>query len=91
VVSIDEKSQIQALDRTAPVLPLRPGLAARRTHDYLRHGTTTTARTSIPKSARGWLSRATSGNSSTPITTAATHFLDQRRRRTAQQNQTSTN
>jgi transposase len=41
VVSIDEKSQIQALDRTAPMLPLRPGLAARRTHDYQRHGTTT--------------------------------------------------
>jgi hypothetical protein len=35
------KSQIQALDRTAPMLPLRPGLAARRTHDYKRHGTTT--------------------------------------------------
>jgi len=41
VVSVDEKSQIQALDRTAPPLPLRPGLAARRTHDYKRHGTTT--------------------------------------------------
>ena len=41
VVSVDEKSQVQALDRTAPMLPLRPGLAARRTHDYRRHGTTT--------------------------------------------------
>ena len=41
VVSVDEKSQIQALDRTAPMLPLRPGLAERRTHDYKRHGTTT--------------------------------------------------
>jgi hypothetical protein len=41
VVSVDEKSQIQALDWTAPLLPLRPGLAARRTHDYARHGTTT--------------------------------------------------
>jgi transposase len=41
VVSVDEKSQIQALDRTAPMLPLMPGLAARRTHDYKRHGTTT--------------------------------------------------
>ena len=41
VVSVDEKSQIQALDRTQPGLPLRPGLAARRTHDYKRHGTTT--------------------------------------------------
>ena len=41
VVSVDEKSQIQALDRTAPMLPLRPGLAARQTHDYKRNGTTT--------------------------------------------------
>ncbi|MFQ5512786.1 MAG: IS630 family transposase [Candidatus Krumholzibacteriia bacterium] len=41
VFAVDEKSQIQALDRTAPLLPLRPGLAARQTHDYKRHGTTT--------------------------------------------------
>jgi transposase len=41
VVCIDEKSQIQALDRTAPILPLRPGLPERQTHDYVRHGTTT--------------------------------------------------
>lgn len=41
VLSVDEKSQIQALDRTAPLLPLRPGLPARQTHDYKRHGTTT--------------------------------------------------
>ncbi len=40
VVCVDEKSQIQALDRTAPILPLRPGLPARATHDYVRHGTT---------------------------------------------------
>jgi transposase len=40
-VSVDEKSRVQALDRTAPMLPMRPGLAARRTHDYVRHGTTT--------------------------------------------------
>jgi transposase len=37
---VDEKPQIQALDRTAPILPLRPGLAERRTHDYVRHGVT---------------------------------------------------
>ena len=36
----DEKSQIQALDRTQPLLPMRPGQAERRTHDYKRHGTT---------------------------------------------------
>jgi len=40
VLCVDEKSQIQALDRTQPLLPLRPGQAERRTHDYLRHGTT---------------------------------------------------
>ena len=40
VLSVDEKSQIQALDRTQPVLPLRPGIPARQTHDYVRHGTT---------------------------------------------------
>lgn len=41
VLCVDEKSQIQALDRTAPLLPLRPGQAERGTHDYRRHGTTT--------------------------------------------------
>jgi transposase len=41
VLSVDEQSQIQALDRTAPLLPLRPGIPARQTHDYKRHGTTT--------------------------------------------------
>jgi transposase len=41
VVCIDEKSQVQALDRTAPILPLRPGIPAKATHDYVRHGTTT--------------------------------------------------
>jgi len=41
VLSVDEKSQIQALDRTAPILPIRPGLPEKATHDYVRHGTTT--------------------------------------------------
>ena len=40
VLCVDEKSQIQALDRTAPLLPMRPGQIERRTHDYQRHGTT---------------------------------------------------
>ena len=40
VLCVDEKSQIQALDRSQPVLPMRPGQAERRTHDYTRHGTT---------------------------------------------------
>src|SRR6476660_2920639 len=41
VLCIDEKSQIQALDRTSPILPMQPGLAERRSHDYVRHGSTT--------------------------------------------------
>src|SRR6187397_3492712 len=39
VLCVDEKSQIQALDRTAPILPMLPGVPARATHDYKRHGT----------------------------------------------------
>jgi len=41
VLCVDEKSQIQALERTQPLLPIRPGIPARQTHDYMRHGTTT--------------------------------------------------
>ena len=41
VLCVDEKSQVQALDRTAPILPLRPGIPEKQTHDYIRHGTTT--------------------------------------------------
>jgi transposase len=40
VLCVDEKCQVQALDRTQPILPLRPGLPEQRTHDYERHGTT---------------------------------------------------
>ncbi len=40
VLCVDEKAQIQALDRTQPLLPMRPGQGERRTHDYARHGTT---------------------------------------------------
>jgi transposase len=40
VLAVDEKSQMQALDRTAPVLPMMPAVAGRQTHDYVRHGTT---------------------------------------------------
>jgi transposase len=40
VLAVDEKSQMQALDRTAPMLPMMPGVPSRRTHDYVRHGTT---------------------------------------------------
>jgi transposase len=41
VLCVDEKTQIQALDRSAPVLPMMPGMPERRTHDYVRHGITT--------------------------------------------------
>ncbi len=41
VLCVDEKSQIQALDRTQPLLPMKPGQVARHTHDYQRHGVTT--------------------------------------------------
>jgi transposase len=41
VLCVDEKSQIQALDRSQPVLPMRPGQPERRSHDYIRYGTTT--------------------------------------------------
>jgi hypothetical protein len=41
VFCVDEKPQIQALDRTQPLLPMQPGQVERRTHDYTRHGTTT--------------------------------------------------
>lgn len=40
VLCVDEKSQVQALERTQPLLPMRPGQAERKTHDYVRHGTT---------------------------------------------------
>ena len=40
VVCVDEKSQVQALERSQPILPMRPGIPERQTHDYARHGTT---------------------------------------------------
>mgnify|MGYP001563242827 CR=1 FL=1 len=41
VLCVDDKSQIQTLDRTQPIFPMRPGIPSRQTHDYVRHGTTT--------------------------------------------------
>ncbi len=40
VLCVDEKTQVQALDRTAPMLPMMPNVPTRQTHDYIRHGTT---------------------------------------------------
>jgi transposase len=56
VLCVDEKSQIQALDRSAPVLPLMPGVPERRTHDYVRNGTTNlyAAAGTSPAPFRGW-------------------------------------
>ena len=53
VLCIDEKSQIQALDRTQKMLPMQPGTAERRTHDYVRHGTTTLVRRAGDRHRRG--------------------------------------
>ena len=41
MLCVDEESQIQASDRTQPILPMQPGLIERRSHDYVRHGTST--------------------------------------------------
>ena len=41
VLCVDEKSQVQALQRSQPAFPMMPGMPERRTHDYVRHGTTT--------------------------------------------------
>jgi transposase len=64
VLCVDEKAQIQALDRSQPLLPMRPGQVERRTHDYVRHGTTSLfaafrdsirGRRHSPHSRRAWL------------------------------------
>jgi hypothetical protein len=53
VFCVDEKSQIQALDRTQPLLPSRPGQLERGTHDYKRHGTTSLFAALELKTSRG--------------------------------------
>src|SRR5206468_3315239 len=53
VLSLDEKSRIQALDRTQPGLPMKPGKCEIMTHDYKRNGTTTLATGRPPRPARG--------------------------------------
>lgn len=53
VVSIDEKSQIQAVDRTFPMLPMRPGIGAQQTHDDKHNGTTTLFAALQPATGRG--------------------------------------
>jgi hypothetical protein len=65
VLCVDEKTQIQALDRTAPRLPMLPATPARMTHDYVRNGTTSLFATTPPARPP----RSTSGSSSTPAST----------------------
>src|SRR5207245_7942943 len=65
VFCVDEKSQIQALDRTQPLLPLRPGQAERRTHDYERHGTTSLFAALNLKTSRVSTTRPPTGPGST--------------------------
>ena len=52
VLCVDEKPQTQALERKAPVLPLRPGVPEKRSHDYIRHGTTALFAARRPRPAR---------------------------------------
>ena len=52
VLSVDEKTQVQALDRTQPLLPIAFDATEKRTHDYVRHGTTTSPRSVLPGSTR---------------------------------------
>jgi len=54
VLSCDEKSQVQALDRTQPGLPLKKGRAQTMTHDYKRHGTTTLSANSQSAHLQEW-------------------------------------
>lgn len=66
VLSVDEKSQIQALDRTAPLWPLRLGVPARQSHDYKRHGTTTllaTPRLLVERNSTGGFNTGWKGRS----------------------------
>ena len=77
VLCVDEKSQMQALDRTQPLLPMRPGQVERRTHDYKRHGTTSLfAALDVKTGAvigdcHRRHRRRSSGSSSTPSTSGA--------------------
>ena len=66
MLCVDEKSQIQALDRTQPSLPMKPGRAGTMTHDYKRNGTTTlfAALNTLDGSVIGSACRATATRSS---------------------------
>ena len=69
VLSVDEKSQIQALDRTQPGLPMKPGRAGTMTHDYKRHGTRSSSASSTPSRPRCRHERPfTPSSTTTPLT-----------------------
>ena len=83
MLCVDEKSQIQALDRTQPLLPMRPGQVERRTHDYVRHGTTSLFAALDIKSGQGHrpaaiaaIARSSSASSSTRSTPRCPAELD---------------
>jgi len=56
VLCVDEKSQVQALNRTQPILPLAPGVPARQSHDYRRHGVISYGTHKVSK-VKSWLAR----------------------------------
>jgi hypothetical protein len=58
VLSLDEKSQIQALDRTQPGLPIKPGRCQTMTHDYRRHGTTKLCQVYVLRTRVGCIPRS---------------------------------
>jgi DDE superfamily endonuclease len=77
VVSVDETTQIQALNRTQPLLPLRPGLPARQTHDYWRNGLTSLYAALEIRSGRPLDLHVVLDNSSTHSTPAVQTWLAQ--------------
>ncbi len=89
VLCVDEKSQIQALDRTQPLLPMRPGQVERRTHDYMRHGTlslfaaldASTGKVLAPVSNPSAFSRKNQNNIETRVTRDFFNSLQDRRSR----------
>jgi hypothetical protein len=82
VLSVDEKSQVQALARSQPAFPMMPGMPEKRTHDYVRHGTTTlfaaldvadgTVISSLHRRHRRWSSRSSSPRSTPRVPTTST-------------------
>ena len=84
VLCVDEKSQVQALNRTQPILPLAPGVPARQSHDYQRHGVTSlfaalmwpaVSRSAVAIDATGTRSSCGSSTTSTRISPEVLRFI----------------